>query len=188
MILLGSGSARRRELLAGLGFSLRVEPPEVDERVRPGEAPLAYLQRVVADKSAETARKLRDTDRGCLVADTIVVCDAEILGKPVDPADARRMLERLQDRAHLVATRFSLVCGAGVHSETVQTAVHFRALSDAERDAYVASGEGVDKAGGYAIQGGAASFVREIHGSYTNVVGLPLAEVAIACAAFGLRP
>ena len=186
--MLGSGSPRRRELLGLLQLPFRVASPDVDETHLPGESPDAYLERI--GRSKADALHLEPADRALLVADTIVVVDGRILGKPKDAAAAREMLLALSGRSHRVATRFVLRRlgeSAAEHAETVSTTVTFRALGVTERDAYASSGEGADKAGGYAIQGGAASFVREIHGSYTNVVGLPLAQVAEALAGLGLR-
>lgn len=172
-----------------------VRAADVDESVRPNEPWDAYLARIAADKRAAVERALRDADadadlRGAFVlaADTSVVVDGDVLGKPVEPARARAMIARLEGRAHDVATRFVLGRDgeAAVAAETVVTRVIFRALAAAEVDAYVATGEGLDKAGGYAIQGVGAHLVARVEGSYTSVVGLPLAEVAAALARAGL--
>ncbi len=184
-LLLASGSPRRRELLARVGVPLEVRPVAVDEAVRPGEAAEAYLSRVVDDKRRAALAVLSATRcRALLVADTAVVCAGEILGKPAGDDDAARMLRRLAGRDHEVSTRFALA-GAATHAATVTTRVWFRPLDDAHIARYVASGEGRDKAGGYAIQGIGAMLVRRVEGSYSNVVGLPLCEVIEALQALG---
>ena len=175
---------------------------DADEDVRPGETPTAYLERVVLAKLAAVRARLARSEgteaegardaAALLVADTTVVCPArgDILGKPTSPDDARAMLTRLAGRTHDVHTRFALAACAGdaapTHAETVTTRVTFRALSGDEARAYVATGEGVDKAGGYAIQGRAMAFVARIDGSYANVVGLPACELVVAMARLGL--
>ncbi len=181
-LLLGSGSPRRREILAALGIPVRIAKAEVDESVRPGEAPEPYLARVVADKLAAVV-KLPEA-RGAaavLVADTSVIVDGAPIGKPADEEDARAMLRMLSGRAHEVWTRFAIGRDASVlAAETVRTRVWFRALDDDEIAAYAATGEGLDKAGAYAIQGVGAFAVERIEGSYSNVVGLPACEVILA--------
>ncbi|MBI2389484.1 MAG: septum formation protein Maf [Deltaproteobacteria bacterium] len=190
-ILLASASPRRRALLETLGHRVLVEAVAVDEDERPGEGATAYIERVVALKLAAAIAHAPATGwDALLVADTVVELDGAILHKPVDAADGRRMLRTLADRAHVVTTRFALATPGGAHHvatpggarhfESVATRVVFRALWDDEIDAYVASGEGDDKAGGYAIQGGAGAFVSRIEGSYGAVVGLPLSEVSVA--------
>lgn len=170
-----------------LDVDFRVAVPEVDESQRAGELGDAYLERVGALKAA-AAEALAQDELGVLVADTVVLKDGLILGKPQDEAAARALLRRLAGGWHEVATRFVLRRrddGRSV-AETVRTRVHFRTLDDAAIAAHAASGEGADKAGGYAIQGRAAAFVTRIEGSYTNVVGLPVAEVALALETLGL--
>lgn len=194
-IVLGSASPRRRELLGLVlpAFPFRVVAPDVNEDVRPGERPDAYLTRVVRDKAADVARRIpaeeRAHVRAILCADTSVMIGARILGKPIDDADGRAMLNDLSDREHEVCTAFVLAApdGSVLHEELVRTRVTFRALASEEIDAYVSSGDGRDKAGGYAIQGGAAAFVSRIDGSPTNVIGLPLSEVVLALRRLGLR-
>ena len=197
-LVLGSGSPRRREILESLRVSFVVRVADADESVRPGELADAYLERVALAKLEAVRAKLlaaaaRDAPgaTAILVADTSVIVDGAILGKPRDDADGLAMIERLAGRTHEVHTRFALapVGGAAVlHAETVVTRVTFRALLDGEARAYVASGEGRDKAGGYAVQGLGASFTQRIDGSYTNVVGLPACEVFVALRRHGLRP
>lgn len=185
-LVLGSSSPRRRELLAQAGIPHVVREPGVDERLGPDEAPPAYLRRVVRAKldAVRTAAPLDDS-RVVLVADTIVVAhDGAVLGKPADRGEALAMVERLSGATHRVSTAFMLA-GADrrrlpAHFETVTTNVTFRVLRRGEAQAYVATGEGVDKAGGYGIQGRAGAFVERIEGSYSNVVGLPLCELVAA--------
>lgn len=181
-LLLGSASPRRREILETLGLPLVVRAFEVDETVRAGERADDYLARVVADKLTAATRSPL-TRGGALVADTLVLVDEAIVGKPSDDADARAILRGLSGRAHEVWTRFALDRG---EAETVRTRVFFRALSDDAIARYVATGEGRDKAGAYAIQGLGAFLVSRIEGSYTNVVGLPASEVVDAMLRAGL--
>jgi septum formation protein len=184
-LVLGSASPRRRELLALAGVPIVVRTAAVDESPRPAESPSAYLERIALAKLAAICASELPATPGVLVADTIVVAPGgAILGKPADPEEARAMLEALSGATHEVRTRFLLGApragSAPVHAQTVTTRVTFRALSYGEMAAYVAGGEGEDKAGAYAVQGGAAAFVERIDGSYTNVVGLPLSEVIVA--------
>lgn len=192
-LVLGSASPRRREMVASLGIPFEVWAPHVDETPAEGERADRYLERVVDSKLAAVRAghglRMRDAD-GVLVADTVVVAPGgAILGKPSDDADARAMLGVLAGRTHDVSTRFALASTksreAPWHVETVTTRVVFRALDAAEIEAYVATGEGRDKAGSYAVQGLAASFVSRIEGSYTAVVGLPLAELVVALRKLG---
>ena len=181
-LVLASGSPRRRELLARLGLDFEVRAADVDETPLPGEPARALVLRLALAK----ARKLCRPGELVLGADTIVALDEEPLGKPVGTSDAIRMLSRLSNRSHTVWTGVALVAlvapgapgardGSGFESaEACRTEVAFRALDDGEIAAYVASGEPLDRAGAYAIQGGAASFVARVEGDYDNVVGLPL--------------
>jgi septum formation protein len=190
-LLLGSASPRRREILETLGLPLVVRPAVADESVLPGEAPLDYLARVTGLKLEAVAALAPSVHAAAvLVADTTVIIDGRSLGKPADEAEARAMLRALSGRTHEVATRFALAGvdapGRALHAETVVTRVIFRALDDAEIAAYAASGEGLDKAGAYAIQGLGSFAVARIEGSYSNVVGLPACEVVTALLATGL--
>ena len=177
-VILASASPRRKELLSLLLPAFEVRVPRVDETPQPGEAAGDYAERLAAEKAVEVAR---EAPAGAIIvaADTVVVLDGRILGKPRDAADAHRMLAALSGRSHEVITG---VCvrtaeeGTGERFRTV-TEVRFRALDEEEIAEYVESGEPMDKAGAYAIQSGAAHMVKEIRGSYTNVVGLPLCEV-----------
>ncbi|WP_437617198.1 Maf family protein [Sorangium sp. So ce834] len=199
-LLLGSGSPRRREILTTLGLPLRVAAAEVDEAGRPGEGAAAYLERVTLAKLAAARRLQQAVGAGAiLVADTSVILGDSILGKPRDEGDARAMLRALSGREHQVWTRFA-IAGAeaelapaatpgraeALHAETVVTRVRFRELDDDEVASYAATGEGLDKAGAYAIQGIGAFAVAGIEGSYSNVVGLPACEVVAALRAAGL--
>jgi nucleoside triphosphate pyrophosphatase len=182
-LCLGSRSPRRRELLSGLGLPLIIEPADVEESVLDGERPLIYLERVVEDKLVALCRKRPQANgvAAVLVADTIVVIDEEILGKPLDVADAARLLRRLAGRDHVVYTRFAIATGQGepatVLRRTVSTRVRLRQATDDEIERYAATREGLDKAGAYAAQGIGSYLIERIDGSYTNVVGLPLCEV-----------
>jgi len=186
MLVLGSASPRRAALLREMGVPFTVCVSDVPETPLPGETPAAFAGRAARDKGGAVAR-LRPT-AWVLAADTVVAVDAQILGKPRDDADARRMLRLLANRRHEVLTGVALFAPNGVCADAVvvSTAVTFRALSDDEIAAYVASGEPADKAGAYAIQGGAAGFVRAVEGSYSNVVGLPVDEVRALLARHGV--
>jgi septum formation protein len=174
-LLLASASPRRRELLERAGIPCDVEAVDVAERRMPEEAPREYVERLARAKAAAAVR--RHPHRVVLGADTIVVADSEVLEKPVDDADAARMLRQLSNRAHDVLTGIAVAHGGDVRSDVVVTRVWFAALSDADVSWYVASGEPADKAGAYGIQGLASRFVTRIDGSYANVVGLPVAAV-----------
>lgn len=179
-LILASASPRRRALIAQMRIPVVVRPTHVGEVVLGGETPDAYLARIVDEKFRAACRDV-DDHRCVLVADTEVIHDGQVLGKPENVRDAKHMLERLSGRAHDVATRFTVGNSHGARSsDTVSTRVMFRALTSEEIDAYVATGEGADKAGGYAIQGIGAFAVARIEGSYSNVVGLPVAEVVTA--------
>lgn len=192
-LVLGSGSPRRKEILAAIAVPFVVHKGDANEDVAPGESAEHYLERVAVAKLLDVTKtlpeSLRTTARAVLVADTSVVIDGEILGKPGLGEAAEAMFARLSGRSHLVMTRFAIgsVEGKLEHAETVTTHVTFRALTAAQITAYAASGEGADKAGGYAVQGLGAAYVSRIEGSYSNVVGLPACEVAAALEKLGLR-
>jgi septum formation protein len=190
-LLLGSASPRRWQLLETLGLPLSRVVVEVDEDPRPGEPVDVYLERIVADKLAAVGTTSAVAGCGAvLVADTAVVQDGTLLGKPRDDAEATSMIRALAGRQHEVRTRFALAAPerptAAAHAETVVTLVRFRALDDDEVARYVATGEGRDKAGGYAVQGIGGFAVDRIEGSYSNVVGLPVCEVVLALRRTGL--
>ena len=179
-LILASASPRRAELLRLAGFTFDVSPADVDERVRSGEAPQDYVRRLAAEKSAAVLKQLGSDASEVVVlgADTAVVVDGAILGKPRDDADAASMLQNLSGRAHEVLTGVSVRTGKAELGMVARTTVRFAPLSDLQIAEYVASGEGQDKAGAYAIQGLASRFIPSIEGSYSNVVGLPVADVA----------
>jgi septum formation protein len=178
MIYLASRSPRRRELLQQIGVIHRVLDIEVDERVREGESPSDYVLRLSQDKAVAGLEACAGDEKlPVLAADTCVVIDGEMLGKPVDREQGLWMLGRLSGATHRVYTAVALDEGRLATRLSV-TEVSFRPLSEAEMAAYWISGEPVDKAGGYAIQGLAAQFVRELRGSYSGVMGLPLFETA----------
>lgn len=191
-LVLGSASPRRREILGTLRIPFVVAAVPVDEEVAKGEDPDAYLARVVRAKLAAVALAARALGRAVLVADTTVISEGEILGKPRDVMDAERMISRLSGREHRVLTRFAISdlraadVAAPVHEETVVTRVFFRPLTETEIRRYVATGEGLDKAGAYAVQGIGSFAVARIEGSYPNVVGLPACEVVVALEKLGL--
>jgi septum formation protein len=173
-LILASQSPRRSELLTTAGFNFRVRARPVKEQRAPGEPPEAYAIRLAREKS-EAA--WQHADEIVLGADTIVVVASRVLEKPRDPSEAREMLEALSGREHTVITGICLRHSAGAILDSESTQVRFAALSPSEIDAYVASGEPMDKAGAYAIQGLASKFVERIDGCYFNVMGLPLARV-----------
>jgi septum formation protein len=175
ILVLASASPRRKQLLAEAGYRCDVHPVDADESRLSGEAPERYVERVARLKADTCARQL--PGRTIIAADTAVVVDDEVFGKPVDATDATRMLERLSGRAHLVMTGV-VVIGERQVSAVETTAVQFNTLSASDIAWYVASGEPMDKAGGYAIQGLASRFIPRIDGSYSNVVGLPIATLA----------
>jgi septum formation protein len=183
-LILASASPRRSELLARAGVAFAVAPMDVDETVGPGEPAPVYAARVAAAK-ADAARRLHP-EAWVLAADTVVVAGAAILGKPADAADASRMLAELAGREHTVLTATVLDGPGGRFAEVARTGVVFRPLDAAEIASYVAGGEWRGKAGGYAAQGQAAAFITAIRGSYTNVVGLPLAETLALLARLGV--
>jgi septum formation protein len=183
MLILASASPRRRELLAQAGFSFKVHPAHVPENPNPNEGPIAYVTRLAREKAeavfAQLTANLETTaNLAVLGADTTVTIDNHILGKPEDPADAARMLRLLSGRTHLVITGVAVVTAERTEVAAEVTGVKFLTLSDEEIAAYVATGEPMDKAGAYAIQGRAARWIPRIEGDYFNVVGLPLALVS----------
>jgi septum formation protein len=188
-LILASASPRRRELLSQLGTPFTVLPADIDEGHHAGEAPRDYIIRLSRTKAQEIA--LHYPDAWVLGADTIVTIDERILGKPQDAADAAAMLSSLSGREHAVMTGLALVRHNQGYTalETVRTRVFFRALSEADISAYIATKEPFDKAGAYAIQGHAGAFVERYEGCYTNVVGLPVQRTAamLQGAGFDLR-
>lgn len=174
-LILASASPRRRELLAGAGLQFEVIVPNVVEQPAPGESPAEYVLRNAREKAEAVDAP---ADAVVIAADTIVTYEGAILEKPADPEAAVAMISRLSGTVHQVMTGVAIRDGGGWRFlDVVSTDVVFRDLLAAEVQRYVDTGEPMDKAGSYGIQGGAAGFVRAIRGSYTNVVGLPLAEV-----------
>lgn len=193
-LVLASSSPRRREYLAHLGVDFTIEVPGTEEKQRSGEAPEAYVQRNSLEKALAVvqspAKQKSQAPRLVVAADTIGVLDGVVLEKPLDAADAKRMLQQLSGRSHEVLTGLTVAAylqakadadadRVAVQTETqvVSTRVYFKPLSSEEIDFYVATGEPLDKAGAYGIQGGAGFMVAKIEGSYSNVVGLPMAEL-----------
>lgn len=183
-MILASASPRRKELLERAGFSLCVEPADIDETRLAGESPVALVKRLAVQKAKATATVRGGIAAGevLLSADTIVWTGDDVLGKPFDEEDAMRMLRELSGRTHYVSTGVCLMKGQASGEPLTRafvdtTSVTFRELSEDEMRAYVASGEPMDKAGAYGIQGGAGRFVNSLEGDYDNVVGLPVARV-----------
>ena len=186
-VYLASGSPRRRELLQQIGVSFRVVAAPVDEAVLPGEAAPKYVARLAAAK----ADAGWDGSRGAveapvLAADTAVVLDGKIFGKPADSQDAEDMLRQLSGRTHEVLTAVALRTAAGLHARFSRSEVTFRAIAIHEARAYWETGEPKDKAGAYAIQGRAAVFIAGLRGSFSGVMGLPLFETAELLGAAGV--
>ena len=173
-LVLASASPRRREMLTHLGLYFRLAPAHIDENLLPGESAAQAAQRLAAAKAAAVRVAPNDT---VLAADTLVVLDHEIMGKPQDAEEAARMLRKLSGAQHEVLTGYCLLNDSGQKVGLGRSLVTFRDLSDAEIAAYVATGEPMDKAGAYAVQGLGGALVKQVSGSYTNVVGLPLAAV-----------
>jgi septum formation protein len=186
-IYLASGSARRRELLQQIGVSFRVIGTDLDETALKGESPPAYVSRLAQAKA--TAGWERSAESGgapVLAADTAVVLDGRILGKPAGMNDAMAMLLQLSGRTHEVLTVVALRSDAGTEVKVSQSRVTFRAIDSSEARSYWETGEASDKAGGYAIQGYAAIFISDLQGSYSGVMGLPLFETAALLQAAGV--
>ena len=174
-VILASQSPRRRELLGLLNIPFLVRVADIDEAMAAGAAPYYEVARVSRLKALAVSREPEDV---VIAADTIVVCDGRILGKPANADQAKEMLHLLSGRDHQVMTGMTVLRGDQATVITEVTDLHFRQLSDKEIDAYVASGEPMDKAGAYGIQGGAALFCRRLEGDYYNVVGLPVCRLA----------
>jgi septum formation protein len=176
-IILASASPRRLELMALAGIEFSVVPADINEEVLPGEKPAEHVMRLSREKADAVVGTT--SGRFFIGADTVVVLDDRILGKPADDAEAFRILSALSGRDHEVVTGFSVFDKvSGIHvTRCVRTEVTFKELSEAEIRAYIATGCPMDKAGAYAMQGGAVHFIRSICGSYTNVIGLPMTEL-----------
>lgn len=189
-LFLASGSPRRRELLTQIGVPFQVVSASIDETPLPDECPAAYVERLARAKARAGREHLLGASVSApfcvLGADTAVVLDDQILGKPVDEADALSMLMALSGREHEVLTAIAILAAERCETRVVRSRVSFRTISQQEAAQYWASGEPQDKAGGYAIQGLAAVFVVGLNGSYSGVVGLPVCETAELLGQFGI--
>lgn len=181
-VILASGSPRRRDLLASVGLGFEVVVPDVPEEHRPDEDPSTFVERVARDKAAAVDGR----NSIVVAADTVVVHGGRILGKPAHPAEAMAMLESLSDDSHTVVTGLAVRLDSDVRTVVERTLVTFTSLTKTEIAAYVATGEPMDKAGAYGLQGLGAVFVDSVEGSPSNVVGLPLVPLARLLRSFGL--
>jgi septum formation protein len=184
-VILASQSPRRRELLDLIGIAHEVRPADIDETLLPGEQPAAHAERLAREKAAVIARQ--EPDAIVIGSDTIVVVDGDVLGKPADDAEAKRMLRRIADRSHVVMTAVAVVWRGETRSAVEQVGVEFHPLTDAEIDAYVATREPMDKAGAYGIQGYGAAIVARVDGDYFAVMGLPVQRVVRMLRELGVR-
>jgi nucleoside triphosphate pyrophosphatase len=182
-IVLASSSPRRRQLLELIGIRHEVIPADIDERYLPGESPRGHAERLAREKAA----KLRHEDAIVIGADTIVVVDGDVLGKPRDDGDAARMLKRLSGRSHVVMTAVAVAFGGRVESAVEEVDVAFHPLTDEEIAAYIATREPMDKAGAYGVQGFGATIVARVDGDYFAVMGMPLQLLARLLARLGFR-
>lgn len=183
-VILASQSPRRRDLLDLVGIVHEVRPADINEDVHPGEGAAAYTERLAREKAATLARL--EPDAFVIAADTTVVVDGDILGKPADAVEAQRMLRRLAGRDHIVMTGIAVARGGRIESAVEEVRVVFRPLSDAEISAYVATGEPMDKAGAYGIQGFGATIVERVEGDYFSVMGLGLRRLVALFARHGV--
>lgn len=183
-VVLASASPRRRELLALIGIDHVVHPANVDETMAPGEVPTEHATRLAVDKACAIART--NPDAVVIGADTVVVLEGKVLGKPATTEIARDMLSTLNGRTHTVITAVAVAYGGVIREGAEQVSVTFRRLSDDEIDAYVATKEGMDKAGAYGIQGFGATIVERIEGDFFAVMGLPLVRLVRQLADAGL--
>lgn len=174
-MVLASSSPRRRDLLNLIGIPHEVRAPNIDETMRPREAPRRYTERLAREKASAVA--VRDPGLITIGADTVVVVNRKVLGKPTDPDDAARMLGMLSGRVHTVITAVAVARGRKLRSAIEEVLVKFRRLRKDEIDAYIATGEPMDKAGAYGIQGFGATMVERVEGDYFAVMGLPLARL-----------
>jgi septum formation protein len=182
-VILASQSPRRRELLSLVGIAHEVRPADIDERYLPGESPRNHAERLAREKAA----KIHEPDAVVIAADTIVVVDGDVLGKPRDEAEAAHMLKRLSGRVHTVMTAVAVAWRGRVESGVEEVDVAFHTLSDADIAAYIATREPMDKAGAYGIQGFGATIVARVDGDYFAVMGLPLQRLARLLGRLGLR-
>jgi septum formation protein len=182
-VILASQSPRRRELLTLIGIPHEVRPADIDERLMPGESPRTHAERLAREK----ARAVASPEAVIIGSDTIVVVDGVVLGKPRDDADGARMLRRLSGRTHTVITAIAVAWQGRVESDVEEVAVTFHALTEEQITAYLVTGEPMDKAGAYGIQGFGATIVARVDGDYFAVMGLPLQLLVRTCARIGLR-
>lgn len=186
-VILASASPRRRQLLSAAGIEFEVVESMMPEEHVAGEPPRVYALRMARDKAIAVSSRFPDAI--VIGADTIVVCEAQILEKPTDADDARRMLTMLSSRTHTVVTAFALARGGEIlESSPIESRVTFRRLTDAEIDDYIATDEPFDKAGAYGIQGIGGGFIAHVEGSRDNVMGLPTERVVAALARYGVKP
>jgi septum formation protein len=186
-VILASASPRRRQLLSAAGIEFEVVESMMPEEHVAGEPPRVYALRMARDKAIAVSSRFPDAI--VIGADTIVVCEAQILEKPTDADDARRMLAMLSSRTHTVVTAFALARGGEIlESSPIESRVTFRRLTDAEIDDYIATDEPFDKAGAYGIQGIGGGFIAHVEGSRDNVMGLPTERVVAALARYGVKP
>ncbi|MCK4622138.1 MAG: septum formation inhibitor Maf [Desulfuromonadales bacterium] len=187
-VILASASPRRKELLEQIGLAFEVIPSRAEEKELPGETPEEHVVRLSIDKASEVANRPEITGRWFIGSDTIVLCNGQILGKPLDEQQAAVMLRQLSGREHQVLSGYAILDRetGRQRTEAVMTRVRFRELTDEEITRYIASGEPADKAGAYAIQGLGVCFVAGIEGSYSNVVGLPLCRLTLALKELGI--
>ena len=183
--ILASASPRRREMLWSIGLNFKIMPPHINEDYLAGESPRQHVARLARNKAMVIAKQYPEA--WVLGADTIVVIDDMILGKPENKTQARKMLRKLRGREHTVFTGFTIAHAATeiYRTKVIRSAVQFKTISAQEIEWYVAGDEPYDKAGGYAVQGQGAYFIQSIRGSYTNVIGLPLCEVLEELKSFG---
>jgi septum formation protein len=184
-VILASGSPRRRQLLELIGIEHEVSPSNIDETMRPRETPRRHAERLAREKASAVAT--RDADSITIAADTIVVINRKVLGKPRDVEDARRMLAMLSGREHTVITAVAVARGRKLRSAVEEVKVKFRRLRADDIDAYIATGEPMDKAGAYGIQGFGATIVECVNGDYFAVMGLPLARLVTLLRDLGVR-
>ncbi len=184
-VVLASASPRRRDLLNLIGIAHEVHPANIDETMRPREAPRRYAERLAREKASAIAT--RDPDLITIGADTVVVINRKVLGKPADPSDAARMLRMLSGREHTVITAVAVSRGRKLRSAIEEVRVKVRRLRDDEIDEYIAMGEPMDKAGAYGIQGYGATIVERIEGDYFAVMGLPLVRLVGLMRDVGVR-
>jgi len=184
-VVLASSSPRRRDLLNLIGIQHEVRPANIDETMRPREVPRRHAERLAREKASAIA--VRDPDLITIGADTVVVINRKVLGKPVDVADAARMLKMLSGREHTVVTAVAVARGKKLRSAIEEVHVKFRRLRDDEIEAYIATGEPMDKAGAYGIQGFGATIVERVEGDYFAVMGLPLVRLVGLLRDVGVR-